>query len=99
MMSPSGFIYCFGFWILLPPIYSLKCRFNLLQRRECDLVTKNNHVLFSICLSKNIWALWVRAINYYPFRLLIGFVFGFVKIVASRSGRSEQLPRTADVYV
>lgn len=45
---------------------------------------------FLFAYQKNIWAFWVRAINYYPFRLLIGFVFGFVKIAASRSGRSQQ---------
>lgn len=52
VVAPSVFIYCFGFWILLGCfLYTvLTLDYNSLQRRECDLVTKNNHVLFSICL-------------------------------------------------
>lgn len=87
-MSPSGF------WLL--SIYSLKrIEYNTLQRsRECDLRWWKTITCY-FHYSKNIGA-FHGAINYYPFRLLIGFSFalGFVLkwsllVRSLSSGRSQ----------
>lgn len=89
----SSIVFRFLDSVRLLPIYSLNIRLQFATTPGMWLgdEKQSRAVFYLLIIKKILGHFGVRAIHYYPFRLLIGLVFGFVKIVASHSsGRSQQ---------